>query len=150
MKDPILIESTSVYFKSSSSLSQKNLNPPSPPVLTHLKAMSTRSPSHELRQSIGLTKLMLGAYLRAFNGNLNEFSSVMNVTKSSKSAKLGAWNTTAKVSAMPGATSPLSSEGNLAFLKVNTSVAGGMNLMRLETLEVLVTFTAISYTPLTW
>jgi hypothetical protein len=93
---------------------------------------------------MGLTKLMLGAYLRAFKGNLKEFSSVMNVTKSSKSAKLGAWKTTAKVSAIPGATSPLSPDGNLAFLRVNTSVAGGMNLMRLETLDVLVTFTEIS------
>jgi hypothetical protein len=34
------------------------LNPPSPPVLMHLNAISTLSPSHEFKQSIGLTKLI--------------------------------------------------------------------------------------------
>ena len=90
MNDPILIESTSVYFKSSSSLSQKNLNPPSPPWLTHLKAISTLSPSHEFKQFIGFTREMIGGSLRALSGILKEFSSVMKVIESSKSAKLGA------------------------------------------------------------
>jgi hypothetical protein len=82
--------SGSVYLESSSSFSQKNLNPPSPPLFTHLNAMSTLSPSHELRQSIGLVKVIYGGFLLAFIGILNEFSSVTKVTKSSKSAKLGA------------------------------------------------------------
>jgi hypothetical protein len=52
--------------------------------------MSTLSPSHELRQSIGFVKVIYGGFLLAFIGILNEFSSVTKVTKSSKSAKLGA------------------------------------------------------------
>jgi len=110
--------------------------------------MSTRSPSHEFRQSIGLTRLICGGSRRALKGSLKEFSSVMNVMISSKSEKLGAWNVTANVRLIPGATSPLSPEGYLILLIVNISVAGGMNLIRLETLALLVTLTEISYTPL--
>ena len=63
---------------------------------------------------------------------------------SSKSAKLGAWKVTAKVRHIPGATSPLSLDGNFIFLTVNISEAGGMNLILLETLAVFVTLTEIS------
>ena len=87
---------------------------------------------------------MFGAYLLAFSGILNEFFSVMKVMKSSKSAKLGAWKVTAKVRHIPGATSPLSLDGNFIFLTVNISEAGGMNLILLETLAVFVTLTEIS------
>lgn len=90
MKLPIRIVSASVYLESSSSFSQKNLNPPSPPVFTHLNAISTLSPSHEFKQSIGFVRLIEGGSLLAFIGILNELSSVTKVTKSSKSAKLGA------------------------------------------------------------
>lgn len=112
--------------------------------------MSTRSPSHEFMQSIGLTRLICGGSRRALNGSLKEFSSVTNVMTSSKSEKLGAWNVTANVRLIPGATSPVSPEGYLILLIVNISVAGGMNLIRLETLALFVTLTEISYTPLSW
>ena len=99
--------SASVYLESSSSFSQKNLKPPSPPVLTHLKAMSTRSPSQEFKQSIGLVKLIYGGSLLALIGILNELSSVTKVITSSKSAKLGAENTIDIMRLMPGAISPV-------------------------------------------
>ena len=56
---------------------------------------------------MGLTRLIIGGSLRALRGSLNEFSSVMNVMKSSKSAKLGAWKVTPNVRLIPGATSPV-------------------------------------------
>ena len=58
-------------------------------------------------QFIGLTKLITGGSRLAFKGSLNEFSSVMKVMKSSKSAKLGALKVTENVKLMPGATSPV-------------------------------------------
>lgn len=90
LKDPILIVASSVYLLSSSSLSQKNLNPPSPPLLTHRNAMSTRSPSQLFRQFIGFTRFITGGSRLAVIGSLNAPSSVTNVITSSKSAKLGA------------------------------------------------------------
>ena len=51
---------------------------------------------------------------------------------------------------MPGATSPLSPDGYFTRRTVNSSVAGGINLIRLETLALFVTLTEISYIPLTW
>ena len=136
--------SVSVYFKSSSSLSQKNLNPPSPPLFTHLNAMSTRSPSHEFMQFIGLTKFITGGSRLALRGNLKEFSSVIKVMKSSKSAKLGAWNETENVRLIPGATSPVYSLGYLTRLIVKLSVPGGTNLIRLDSPATFVTLTSIS------
>ena len=90
MKDPILIVSASVYFESSSSFSQKNLKPPSPPELTHLNAISTLSPNQEFKQSIGFVRVIDGGSLLALIGILKELSSVTKVITSSKSAKLGA------------------------------------------------------------
>jgi hypothetical protein len=113
VKLPILIVSASVYLESSSSFSQKNLNPPSPPVLTHLNAMSTLSPSHELRQSIGLTRLICGGSLLAFIGILKLVSSVTKVIASSKSAKEGAEKAMLINSDIPAAMSPVSSDGYL-------------------------------------
>jgi hypothetical protein len=72
---------------------------------------------------------MTGGSRRALQGSLNEFSSVMKVMKSSKSAKLGAWNVTEKVRLMPGATSPVAVLGYLIFLIVKLSVLGGMHLI---------------------
>ena len=82
---------------------------------------------------MGFTRLMTGGSRLALKGNLKEFSSVMKVRKSSKSAKLGAWKVTAKVKLIPGATSPVLPEGYLTLRTVNYSVAGGMNLILLET-----------------
>lgn len=122
MKEPILMVSGSVYLESSSSLSQKNLNPPSPPVFTHLKAMSTLSPNHECKQSRGLTRLITGGSLLALSGILKEFSSVTTVRKSSKSAKLGAQNDIVKITLIPGAISPTYLLGYLTFLRVKFSL----------------------------
>ena len=107
MKGPSLMVSESVYLKSSSSLSQKNLKPPSPPVLTHLKAMSTLSPIQEFKQSRGFTREMTGGSLLALSGTLKEFSSVTTVRKSSKSPNEGALKDIDTVTDIPGATSPL-------------------------------------------
>jgi hypothetical protein len=92
----------------------------------------------------------MGGCLRAESGTLNEFSSVTKVTKSSKSAKLGAWKITAIVTDIPEATSPLVLSGYFTRSIVNTSVAGGINLMRLALAATFVTLTKISYTPFTW
>jgi hypothetical protein len=116
--------SGSVYFESSSSFSQKNLNPPSPPVFTHLNAISTLSPSHECKQSRGLTRLITGGSLLALNGTLKEFSSVTTVKKSSKSAKLGAQNEMVKVMLIPGAISPTYLLGYFTFFRVKFSLKG--------------------------
>jgi hypothetical protein len=89
--------------------------------------MSTRSPSHEFKQFIGLTRLITGGSRLALRGNLNEPSSVTNVIASSKSAKLGAWNTTAIVTDIPVAKSPEVSLGYLTRDTVNTSDEGGTN-----------------------
>lgn len=122
MKEPILIVSGSVYLESSSSLSQKNLKPPSPPVLTHLKAISTLSPIQECKQSSGFTRLITGGSLLAFKGTLKEFSSVTTVTKSSKSAKLGAQNEMVIMTLIPGAISPIYLLGYLTFFRVKFSL----------------------------
>jgi hypothetical protein len=108
VKGPILIVSESVYLKSSSSLSQKNLKPPSPPVLTHLKAISTLSPIQECKQSSGLTRDITGGSLLALRGTLNEHSSVTTVKTSSKSPNDGALNEIYTITDIPGATSPVS------------------------------------------
>jgi hypothetical protein len=108
VKGPSLIVSESVYLKSSSSLSQKNLNPPSPPVLTHLNAMSTRSPIQAWRQSSGFTKDITGGSRLALRGTLKEFSSVTTVKKSSKSPNDGALKEIETETDIPGATSPVS------------------------------------------
>lgn len=122
MKGPILIVSGSTYLESSSSLSQKNLNPPSPPLLTHLKAMSTLSPSQECKQLRGFTRFMTGGSLLALRGTLNEFSSVTTVRTSSKSAKLGAVKDMNKITLIPGAISPITLLGYLTFLTVKLSL----------------------------
>jgi hypothetical protein len=122
VKLPIRIVSASVYLESSSSFSQKNLKPPSPPELTHLNAMSTLSPSHELRQSIGLVNVIYGGSLLALMGILKELSSVTKVIISSKSAKLGALKAMNIFKLIPGATSPVTSLGYLKDLIVKFSV----------------------------
>ena len=95
--------------------------------------MSTRSPSHEFRQSMRLTRLIDGGSRLALIGILNELSSVTNVTMSSKSAKLGAENAMFMVRLMPGATSPVTPLGYVKLLIVKFSVYGGINLIRFET-----------------
>jgi hypothetical protein len=149
VKLPILMVSGSFYLESSSSFSQKNLKPPSPPVLTQRKAMSTLSPSQEFKQFIGFVRLIDGGSLLAFIGILNELSSVTNVMMSSKSAKLGAEKAILMLRLIPGAISPVTLLGNLKYFIVKFSVVGGMNFMRFETPLTLVIFKGISYTPLT-
>jgi len=144
VKEPMRMVSGSYCLESSSSFSQKNLNPPSPPLLTHLKAMSTLSPSQECRQSMGFTSEIKGGSLRALNGITNEFSSVMKVTRSSKSAKEGAEKDIEIKRDIPGAMSPWTFEGYFTDLIVKLSVVGGMNLILREILEALVTLRGIS------
>jgi len=104
---------------------------------------------------------MTGGSLLALRGILKEQSSVTNVMLSSKSAKLGAQKETLSIRLMPGAMSPLSLLGYLAFRIVKLSLfkcehsgnyylVGGMNFILREMPEKLVTFRGISYTPFTW
>ena len=144
MKEPILIVSESVYLKSSSSRSQKNLKPPSPPVLTHLKAMSTLSPIQECKQSKGFTREIMGGSLLALRGILKLESSVTTVRKSSKSPNEGALKLIETETDIPGATSPVSFYGYLMFSMEKLSVPGGRNLTLLQTSELLVIFKGIS------
>lgn len=110
----------------------------------HLKAMSTLSPSHEFKQSIGLTKLIYGGTLLALIGILKELSSVTKVITSSKSAKLGAENAINIVKLIPGAMSPVASLGYFTFLTVKLVDYGGMNFILFDTEAMLVTFKGIS------
>lgn len=71
MKGPTLMVSGSFYQLSSSSHSQKNLNPPSPPVFMHLNIMSALSPIQHALQSRGFTNLMIGGSLLALIGTSN-------------------------------------------------------------------------------
>lgn len=98
------------------------MNPPSPPLLTHLNAMSTLSPNHDYKQSKGFTKLINGGSLLAVIGTLNEFSSVTKVMLSSKSAKLGAQKHIFTTNDIPGAISPFYFDGYLTFLTVKFSL----------------------------
>ena len=95
--------------------------------------MSTLSPSHEFKQSMGFTKLILGGSLLALNGILKDVSSVTKVITSSKSPKLGAEKAIANYKLMPGAMSPILSFGYLKLLIVKFSVYGGINLILLDT-----------------
>jgi hypothetical protein len=144
VNEPILIVSESVCLKSSSSLSQKNLKPPSPPVLTHLKAISTLSPIQECRQSRGFTREMMGGSLLALRGILKLESSVTTVKTSSKSPKDGALKLIDTVTDIPGATSPVSFYGYFIFIIEKFSVAGGRNFTLLHTPELFVIFKGIS------
>jgi hypothetical protein len=116
------------------------LNPPSPPVLTHLNAISTLSPIHECRQSLGLTRLITGGSLLAFIGILKEFSSVTIVRKSSKSAKLGAQKATESTTLIPGAISPIALLGNFIFFNVKFSLYKGYILKKFTFMEELILF----------
>ena len=69
---------------------------------------------------------------------------MINVMKSSKSAKLGAVNVTEKVKLMPGATSPVTVLGYLIRLIVKLSVLGGIHLILLDSCAIFVTLTSIS------